>query len=691
MVDKLKINAAKPGIFGKISKVWVIPVAAVTFSLLLAAQQFRNRDVTIRIIFPDASGIEVGKTELKFQKVKVGTVSDVLFTEDLDGIEVLVDIKREIAPLVDEDARFWLVKPEISLSGVRGLDTLLKGDYIHGEWDKIEGNPQRSFLAERNPPLVTSNEVGSEIHLVALNSKSVVAGAPVYLRGIKVGVVKSVDLASNGSTAVIILFVNAPYNKFINTGTRFWNASGVNVSLGTTGLDVQISSVATLVQGGVEFSTTVTGGEPITRETVFDLYRNQKEAEDNLLTDNLRAQVHLSSIFTGNLKGLKVGADVEYHGLKIGSVESISASPDQAGDDGDVLQIVVTYGIQPGRLGLTAISDAEQMLDFLDEAVASNGLRARLISKSILGGLSLELFEEDDGPPAILSRAVGELPIMPSVQTAPETLKVAAESVLKRVANLPIESVAEQVSGLIANVDALVTDDNTKQIPTKVVSLLDEAVRVVKSDEFQAIPKQINSAVAVLNSQLDQFESGQGVDNLVVTLEHFRTVARNAEVTSGKLPEIVDDAGALLVKVRELPFEKLIASTEELLGNVNGLVEGADAQGLPEALTAALRQMELAVKELREGGTTNNINQTLASARSAMASIETAASNLPELIEKLSQLSRTAKVALEGVSPASPIYRKASGAIDDIDRTVDSLNALIVQIKRKPNSLLVGK
>ena len=138
-------------------------------------------------------------------------------------------------------------------------------------------------------------------------------------------------------------------------------------------------------------------------------------------------------------------------------------------------------------------------------------------------------------------------------------------------------------------------------------------------------------------------------------------------------------------------MDKILASTDELLNSLNDLAESPETQRVPEALTGALQQVGLALSELREGGTVENVNQTLMSARATMETIEAAAADLPGLVNQLEGLSRTAQIALLGVSPNSPIYRKISGAVDEIDSTVASLNALISQIRRKPNALLIGR
>ena len=51
------------------------------------------------------------------------------------------------------------------------------------------------------------------------------------------------------------VFVNAPYDKFVGADTRFWNASGFDVSLTANGLDVRTQSLVALMEGGVAFDT----------------------------------------------------------------------------------------------------------------------------------------------------------------------------------------------------------------------------------------------------------------------------------------------------------------------------------------------------------------------------------------------------------------------------------------------------
>ena len=149
---------------------------------------------------------------------------------------------KSAAGLMVEDAKFWVVRPRITLSGISGLGTLLSGNYIGFEVGKSE-KEQRKFTGLEVPPIITGGQPGRQFVLKANDLGSWGAGSPIYFRRLQVGLVAAYDLASDGKSVEIKVFVNAPYDKYVTPGTRFWNASGIDVSLGADGVDVRTESL----------------------------------------------------------------------------------------------------------------------------------------------------------------------------------------------------------------------------------------------------------------------------------------------------------------------------------------------------------------------------------------------------------------------------------------------------------------
>ncbi|MEM7711044.1 MAG: MlaD family protein, partial [Pseudomonadota bacterium] len=195
-----------------ISAVWLVPVVALLIALGIAWQSYSDRGELISIAFPDASGIEVGQTTLRYREVAVGVVEDVGFSSDLQQVNVYVRVNRSIAPYLDESASFWIVQPEVTTRGVQGLNTILSGTYIQGTWDNEPGTVETAFTGAARAPVVPPGVQGTAIVLRARDSARLGPGAPILYRGIEVGEVAEPRLSPDGTEIRIDAFVRSPYD-----------------------------------------------------------------------------------------------------------------------------------------------------------------------------------------------------------------------------------------------------------------------------------------------------------------------------------------------------------------------------------------------------------------------------------------------------------------------------------------------
>lgn len=798
-IPEPEMHQRKSRLFGGISLVWTVPIAAMIGALGLAFNAYNERDVEVEIQFAEADGIEPGKTQIKFRNLVVGTVADMRFSDDLQNVIVEADIHRNMERYLDADTRFWLVTAKVTASGITGLNTLLSGAYINVDWDATQGEKARSFVALKQAPVIQPGAKGTEVILSSPKTGSVSVGAPVLHKGVTMGTVEAVEYDEPSDSVRITVFINAPHDRLINTGTRFWNASGINVELNDKGLQLNVGSLSSVLQGGVEFDTTRSGGQPIKQKAVFDLYATKALAEDSRLDDNLRSTVTLSSSFEGSLKGLSEGSEVLFRGLKVGLVTNLSAITEINDDGAPEIRILASYTVQPNRLGLNDIEDSEETLSLIAAMVDASGLRARLMPNSFLsGGLHIELFEDPSATPATLDIDATPNPILPSIPTPPDTLSVAAEGVLDRVAQLPIEELMDRIIHLVGDVNEILSDENTKAIPADVRTLLENVNTVASSEGIQSLPDELSGTVASVRDILQRFDEAQGVDNMVgalkdlraavanistasetlpelladidqfvdkanglplndlvtsaddvlksadhfisnedmdkipgalsgaldqakLTLEDLRgtvtrvdniltdidnsnavanvvsaledvkTAAANVSTASDGLPKLVDDIDGLVNKANDLPLDSLVTSADQVLQSADDLLNNEDMDKVPGALAGALDAAQATLNELREGGAAENLNRTLQSASTAADNISAAVKDLPKLADQLEQLADTAEATIGAYGPNSPVNREVQAAIADLRKTVNSLNSLVQAIRRKPNSLLVGR
>jgi paraquat-inducible protein B len=135
------------------SPIWIIPIVALLIGLFLVYRVISETGPTIFISFQAASGIEAGKTKVKFKEVEVGEVTDVDIDSDLAGVTVTVSMKNNTGKYMTDKTRFWVVRPQISAGSITGLGTLLSGNYI-GMDPSSEGKKIRAFTGLERPPVI---------------------------------------------------------------------------------------------------------------------------------------------------------------------------------------------------------------------------------------------------------------------------------------------------------------------------------------------------------------------------------------------------------------------------------------------------------------------------------------------------------------------------------------------------------
>ncbi|MEO7414961.1 MAG: MlaD family protein [Opitutaceae bacterium] len=254
--------------------VWVVPLIAIALGGWMVLREFKNRGPEITVQFEDGSGVSADKTLLEHKGVQVGTVTAVDLKRGLDGVTVRVRLDKTATAIAREGSLFWVVHPEIGLSGVRGLDTLLTGARLNVRPGK--GKPADHFIGlEKTPPPEISPE-GKTFILHSDRLGSLTTGAGIFYRELRVGVVETSRLADDATAVVIRIHIEAPYADLVRTNTRFWNAGGFTFKVGLLGAEMKNTSLDSLLSGGAAFATPGGGKDetlapPAPEGTVFQL------------------------------------------------------------------------------------------------------------------------------------------------------------------------------------------------------------------------------------------------------------------------------------------------------------------------------------------------------------------------------------------------------------------------------------
>lgn len=452
-----------------LSVIWIIPILAAVVAIGIAVDRIMKQGPTITIEFHSADGIAAGKTFIKYKDVNIGQVTDVELSDDFTRVLVTARIAKHAAGLMVEDARFWVVEPRVTLSGISGLGTLLSGNYIgFAEGKSTKSN--RAFVALETAPVV-SDQPGREFILTAKALGSLGVGSPVYFRRIQVGEVTSYQLSEDGNSITFKVFVNAPYDRFVGTESRFWNASGIDVSLGANGIDVRTESMVALLAGGVSFETPPFAKQQAAAAAgaTFQLYDDRRTA----MRQPESISRHYVLYFDESLRGVSVGAPVALLGLPAGEVVDVSLEVDpKAGRPRGRVEIVAYPERIMRRLSGDEAPEERALLEntasrhaYFQRLVEKQGLRAQLRSGNMLTGeryVALDFFP--DVSTAKVDWTVTE-PVVPTVPSTLPELQAKLESLLAKVDSIPFQKIGDDLAKTLESANRMLDGIDTQVTP----------------------------------------------------------------------------------------------------------------------------------------------------------------------------------------------------------------------------------
>ncbi|WP_342071427.1 MlaD family protein [Yoonia algicola] len=686
----LDIRPVKKKIWQRLSLVWLVPVVALGISLWAAWQNYADRGTLITISFENAAGITAGETGIRYRDVTIGEVESVEFAPGLSDVLVHARIDQTVAPFLDDDAQFWVVRPDVSVRGITGLDTVLSGVYIEGNWDTEADVAQFDFIGLEEPIMTRANQRGTTVTLRADDGGSISAGAPVLHKGIEVGYLEKPQLSLNGSQVVVTAFIERPYDRRITSSTRFWDTSGFSVSFGTGGVSLNVSSLASVIEGGIAFDTVVSGGQPIADGAAFDIFDSEEAARDSLFTDPNAEVLRVAVLFEQSVSGLTVGSEVRFQGIRIGEVSDLNAIVVGQGSNADV-RLQAVLAVEPSRLGMGSDATVEDALTLLSDFV-TRGLRARMVTGNILAGtLFVELVEIEDALPAIMNLTSGDYPVIPTTDSEISDVAATAEGLLSRINALPVEELMDGAIDLMDSFERLANDESTRNAPAALVSLLDESRALIASEDLQAIPNDLRAVINDINGLVNEANETGIITNLDAAIATAAQAATNIEQATQNLPQITADIEALTTRANQLELEALVASATETLNAVDAFLGTDDAIAFPAEANAALSSLRIFLDEVREGGAIENVNDALASASQAASAVEDAVSTLPALSARANDLVSQISSVVNSYGERSRFSAETLSTLRDIQEASDAISSLARTIERNPNSLLIGR
>jgi len=490
--DDLPRAVADPPRRTRLPFVWILPALVIVVAGFVAVQQKLAQGPSIDIYFQGADGIEANKTKIRYKDVDIGDVTDIHVSKDRKKVVVTARIHRDAREYLVEDTRFWVVRPRFAGGSISGLGTLVSGAYISVDVGRSSAE-RRNFDGLEVPPIVTADLPGREFVLHAEDIGSLSVGSTVFYRHISVGQVVAYTLDPGGASVTIKVFVYKPYDAYVTTNTRFWQASGFDMSVNSDGVKLRTESLASILEGGVAFQALPgTTATPAAADTAFTLFTDQERALRQADTE-VRTFI---MYFSGSLRGLSAGAPVDLRGITIGEVKGLSVEYER---DAGRLRFPVEVDIFPQRIrglgrrgdhppGVQSDSAGRALLDSL----VAHGMRAELKTGSLLTGQKYVALDFHTDLPRDHVGWDASPPVFPTAAGALDEIQDSVVSIAKKLEKVPLDQIAARLMATMA------TLDDTLKNADRLVRQLDGTIAPQISDTLKEAQGAMKNAKEVL-------------------------------------------------------------------------------------------------------------------------------------------------------------------------------------------------
>ena len=647
------------------------------------------------ISFKTAEGIEVGKTRIKYKNVDIGVVEKIKFSDDFSNIILTVDFMEGSEKFLRRSTRFWVVKPQLSLRGATGLSTIISGAYI--EIEPGTGAPKLHFIGLEKQPVVKSDQQGKKITLVTQKLGSVDTGSPIYYQGLLAGEVLGYELGNDRKSTYVHTFIKDPFDQLIRGNTNFWNVSGINVSMGADGFKVQTESIQSMMFGGIAFETPETLEQATTDidKLVFTLHESYESIKKHAYTKKIK----FIMFFDSSIRGLNLGAPVEFKGIKVGTVLDVRLEFDSGSTS---FRIPVLIEIEPQRIIERGNQEMDQSHQALQRLV-KRGLRARLQTGSLL---TSQLFVELDmhpGSPINLSGSdtpYPELPTLPTsnfgaiTQSAEDLLAKLNAVDIKEVTSVLIDTI-QTANKTMHNADKAIESANTL-IGTPGIPEAIENVRITLKN-FKNITQKVDDS-NLIASATKTFSS---VDKTINSADKAINNA-NTLISAPGIPEAIEDIRIALKNFKNITQKvndtNLIASASKTLSNVGEIITKSNQtlSNANKAIDSMISTADNANKLITSPGITESIEDirvSLKNFKSIMLKVDN--SKIQEAIAAghlaLENLSQTLDKTSKMMEPNSPIQYNLIELTKEFEETSRAIRSLIETLERNPQELIFGK
>lgn len=495
--------------------IWLIPLAAAAVGIYLGYVNWIQRGPLVTIEFDNAEGLIAGQTQVRYKSVSIGVVQSIRFTDDFSRVKVSARMQNEVARLLTGNAQFWVVRPRLTEGSISGLETIVSGAYVEFDPGPSGGVAKHAFEGLEEPPAIRTGEAGRSFVLRTQRLGALKPGSTVILRDVPVGEVLSVDPLRPDGEVTLRVFIRAPYDGYVQQGSRFWNTSGISANFGPSGLKVEFESLRAVLAGGIAFDTPtdLLDQTAAAEGTGFWLYESKEVAYSASSAKRLEFLTYLQ----GSASGLGVGSPVEVRGIRVGSVTSVDLVYDVAADR---FVVPVRLVVEPGHFVSSENRPSQDMRVAIAKLIG-DGYRMQARTSNLLTGQKALSFDQvPEAPPATIRVENGVI-VLPAVLGGGD-LMAGLGALVDRVDRLPLEKIGNNLNAVLVSLNGVVAGPELRSSLRLLHDTLNQLKEVTRKadhglsplfERLPAIANNLDETVRRANATMASTERAYGADS----------------------------------------------------------------------------------------------------------------------------------------------------------------------------------
>jgi len=528
--------------FNFFTSIWIVPFIALIIGLWLAYEHFIQMGPEIKIEFKNSGGLSAGNSVIKFRDVPVGKITKIEINNNKDGVIVYARINKDAEPFLNETTKFWIVKPEVDYSGVKGLDTLLSGSYVKMYAKK--GSEEKESFVGLNSKYIDINS-GYYYAIESSFPVKIKKFTPIYYKGVKVGNVDNISLDTNSKNIVMSIRIYKEYGNLINESTKFWIQSLLDLRLNDNRLEVNMAPLPILLLGGISLDTKFDKKYDKGFNKIFKLYKSLSDAKRLKIGYAKPKLERFLFKFKGDVSSLEKGTQIKYKGFEIGKIKKLKIKYNKKykGFEAECLGMI--------DLSNFSTSSKDSFKNF--KQLAQNGIIAKLEKPNPLFNKSNIILEEDNKTKvSLIKDRLYNAYIIPTKEYKSSGLISKLAEISDKINKLNLEQTVNSVNSLLANSQKPMKNlgkvlDSTKSLINSANKTLTNINTIIGTKEFKSLGKNLKNTLRDLSNTLKTTKNtlkGYGSDSLF---------GDKLEATLKELHNTSEQTNTLLRKLNKKP------------------------------------------------------------------------------------------------------------------------------------------